>query len=119
MCAWRYDGAAMHAMCTLGGCCLPTGLARNVGVKFEHSLLLDHDPGNPRIGNGEQKEQSNHRTGAEVEKLDAQGKCKEDAGREDVDGPFKTHYRSLILTMFDGFEVLQVRSRFLDEILSG
>lgn len=91
MCAWKYDGAAMHAMRTLGGGCLSTGLARNVGVKFQHSLLFDHEPSNPRIGHGEQKEQSNHGTGAEVEKLDAQGEGKEDTGRENVDGPLQAH----------------------------
>ena len=91
MCAWRYDGAAMHAMCTLGGCCLPTGLARNIGVKFEHSLLLDHHPCDPRIGDGEQQEQPHDGPVAEVQELDAEGEGQEDASREDVDGPLETH----------------------------
>ena len=88
-------------------------------MKFEHSLLLDHHPGNPRIGNGEQEEQPHYGASAEVEELDAEGEGQEDAGREDIDGPFQSHFRSLILTIFDGFEVLQIRSRFLDIILSG
>ena len=88
-------------------------------MKFEHGFLLDHHPSDPRIGHREQKEKSHDRTAAEVEELDAEGEGQEDAGREYIDGPFKTHCCSLILTMFDGFEVLQICSRSLDEILSG
>lgn len=60
-------------------------------MKFEHGLLLDHDPSDPRIGDGQQEEQPDDGAGAEVEELDAEGKRQEDASREDVDGPFKTH----------------------------
>ena len=88
-------------------------------MKLEHGLLLDHHPGDPRIGDGEQEEKADDCTGAEVEELDAECEGQEDAGREDIDGPFQSHFRSLILTIFDGFEVLQIRSRFLDIILSG
>ena len=88
-------------------------------MKFEHGLLLDHDPSDPPIGDGEQQEQPHDRTGAEVQELDAEGEGQEDTSREDVDGPFESHFRSLILTIFDGFEVLQIRSRSLDIILSG
>ncbi len=63
-------------------------------MKFEHGLLLDHDPGHPCIRHGEQEEQANDRTGTETHvhpmKLDAEGEDKENAGREDVDGPFET-----------------------------
>ena len=46
-----------------------TVAARNVSgiAKFEHGLLLDHDPGHPRIGHGEQKEKANDGAGAEVQ----------------------------------------------------
>ena len=60
-------------------------------MKFEDRLLLDHDPGHPCIRHGEQEEQANDRTGAKIKKLDAECKGKEDTGRENVDGPFKTH----------------------------
>jgi len=60
-------------------------------MKFEDGLLLDHHPGDPRISHGEQKEQANDGAGAEVQELDAKGKRQENAGREDVDGPFETH----------------------------
>ena len=62
-----------------------------IGVKFEHSLLLDHHPGDPRIGHGEQKEQPDDGASGEGEELDAEREGQEDAGREDVDGPFETH----------------------------
>ena len=57
-------------------------------MELEHGLLLDHHPGDPRIGHGEQKEQANNGTGAEFQELDAEGEGKKDASREDVDGPF-------------------------------
>ena len=60
-------------------------------MELEHGLLPDHHPGNPRIGDGEQKEQPDDGAGAEVQKLDAEGEGQEDAGREDVNGPFETH----------------------------
>ena len=60
-------------------------------MKFEHGLLLDHHPSDPGVGDGEQEEQPHDGTGGEVEELDAQGKYKENAGREDVDWPFETH----------------------------
>ena len=74
-------------MLALGGCQLTTVAAGNVGMQFEHGLLLDHHPGDPRIGDGEQKEQPDDGTGAEVQKLDAECEGQEDASREDVDGP--------------------------------
>ena len=80
-------------------------VARNVGVKLEHGLLFDHHPGNPRIGDGEQEEQPDDRTGAEVEELDTEGEGKEDASREDVDRPFETHL-SFLLTAGDGYSKL-------------
>lgn len=67
-------------------------VAGNVGVQLENGLLFDHDPCNPRIGDGEQQEQADDRTGAEAEELDTEGKGKEDASREDVNRPFKTHF---------------------------
>ena len=60
-------------------------------MEFEYGLLLDHHPGNPRIGHGEQHEQSNDGTGAEGEELDAEGESEEDASGEDVNGPFESH----------------------------
>ena len=60
-------------------------------MELEHGLLLDHHPGDPRIGDGEQKEQPDDRTGTEVEELDPECEGQEDAGGEDVDGPFETH----------------------------
>ena len=80
-----------HAVLALCGREFSAVLTGNVGVKFEHGLLLDHHPSHPRIGDGEQQEESHDRTGAEVQKLDAKGKRQEDASREDVDGPFETH----------------------------
>ena len=60
-------------------------------MELEHGLLLYHHPGNPRIGQGEQKEQPDDGAGTEVEELDPEGEAQEDAGREDVDRPFETH----------------------------
>ena len=60
-------------------------------MELEDGLLLDHHPGDPRIGDGEQKEQPDDGAGTEVEELDPEGEGQEDAGREDVDGPFETH----------------------------
>ena len=60
-------------------------------MEFEHGLLLDHHPGDPRIGDGEQKEEPDDGTGAEVQELNAEGERQEDAGRKHVDGPFETH----------------------------
>ena len=78
-------------MLALCGCKFTTLVTGDVSVEFEHGLLLDHHPGNPSIGDGEQEEQSYNGTGTEAQKLDAQGEGKEDASREDVDGPLKTH----------------------------
>ena len=64
-------------------------------MKLENSLLFDHDPSDPRIGPGEQEEQADDCTGAEVQELDAEGEGKENASREDVDGPFYPHSSSL------------------------
>ena len=64
-------------------------------MKFEHGLLLDHDPGHPRIGHGEQEKEPDDCTGTETQKLDAEGERQEDASREDVDGPFYPHSSSL------------------------
>ncbi len=88
-------------------------------MQFEHGLLFDHHPGDPCIGHGKYEEEPDDCVAAEVQELDAQGKGHEDAGGEDVDGPFETHCCSLILITFDGFEVLQICSGFRDEILSG
>ena len=60
-------------------------------MKLENSLLFDHYPCDPGVGDGEQEEQTHDRTVAEVQELDAEGEGKEDASREDVDGPFETH----------------------------
>ena len=81
----------MHAMLALTRRGFPAGLAWDVGVQLEHRLLLDHHPGDPSISYGEQEEQSDHSTGTEGEELDAEGEGQEDAGREDIDGPFETH----------------------------
>ena len=78
-------------MLALCGRQFATVAARNVSVELQHGLLLDHHPGDPCIGHGEQKEQADNCTGTETQKLDAKGKRKEHAGREDVDGPFETH----------------------------
>ena len=53
-------------MLALRGCEFTTVVAVGVGVEFEHGLLLDHHPGDPRIGNGEEEEQPDHSTGAEA-----------------------------------------------------
>ena len=60
-------------------------------MKFEHSFLPNHDPCNPRIGDGQQEKEPHDGTGAEVQELDAEGEGKEDASREDIDGPLETH----------------------------
>jgi len=60
-------------------------------VKFEDGLLLDHHPGNPRIGGGQHKKEPHDGAGTEVQELDAEGEGKKDASREDVDGPFQSH----------------------------
>ena len=60
-------------------------------MELKHGLLLDHHPGDPRIGHREQEEQPHDGAGAEVEELDAEGEGQKDAGREDVDGPFDAH----------------------------
>ena len=88
----------MHAMFALTRRCLPAGIARNVGVKFEHGLLFDHDPSNPRIGDGQQEKEPHDGTGAKGKELNTKGKGKEDTCGEDVDGPFESHGISLILT---------------------
>ena len=54
-------------------------------MEFEDGLLLDHHPSDPGIGNGEQQEQSDDGTGAEVQELNAECEGQEDAGRKDVD----------------------------------
>ena len=91
MLAWKDDDAAMHAMLALTGGCFSAGLALDVGVKLKHGLLFDHDPGDPSISYGEQEEQPNHRTGAEVNKMNAKGEGKEYTGGENVNRPFETH----------------------------
>ena len=60
-------------------------------MKLENSLLFDHYPCDPGVGDGEQEEQTHDRTVAEVQELDAEGEGKEDASREDIDGPLETH----------------------------
>ena len=119
MLAWKDDDAAMHAMFALTRRCLSAGLALDVGVKLKHSLSLDHDPGDPSISYGEHQKQAHNGACAKVEELHAKGKRKKHAGGEDIDGPFESHGSSLILTEFNGFEVLQIRSRFLNKVLSG
>ncbi len=57
----------------------------------EHVFLLDYHVGEPRIGDGEQEKEAHDGAGAEVEELDAEGEGHEDASREHVDLPFKTH----------------------------
>ena len=59
--------------------------------EFTHVLLLDHHIGDPSICHGEEEEEPNDRTGAEVEELNAKSKRQEDAGRKDVGRPFETH----------------------------
>ena len=86
-------------------------VARNVGVEFKHGLLLNHHPGHPRISDGEQEEQPDDGAGAEVQELDTKGEGKEDASREDVDGPFETHV-SFLLTAGDGYSKLILREFF-------
>jgi len=60
-------------------------------MKFEDGLPLDHHPCHPGIGYGQQEEKADHGTGAEIQELNAEGEGQEDAGREDVDGPFNAH----------------------------
>ena len=60
-------------------------------MEFEYGLLLDHDPSDPGVGDGEQEKEPHDGPVAEVQELDAEGKRQEDASREDVDGPFETH----------------------------
>ena len=60
-------------------------------MKFEHGFLLDHHPSDPGVGDGQQEKEPHDGTGAEVQELDAEGEGKEDASREDVDGPFDAH----------------------------
>ena len=98
MCAWKDDDAAMHAMFALTGRCLSAGLAWDIGVKLEHGLLFDHDPSDPRIGDGQQEKEPHDGTGAKGKELNTKGKGKEDTCGEDVDGPFESHGISLILT---------------------
>lgn len=84
-------GAAVHAVLALRRRQFTTLAAGNVSVKLEHGFLLDHDPSDPRISDGEQEEQSYDGAGAEVQELNAEGEGQEHAGREDVDGPFESH----------------------------
>ena len=83
--------AARHAVLPLRGReCSAIG-AREVGMKFEHGFLLHHHIGHPRISDGQQKEQPDDRTGAEVQELDAEGEGKKHACGEHVHGPFESH----------------------------
>ncbi len=81
----------MHAVRSLSRRQFGATGAGCIGVKFEDGLSFDHDPGDPRVGHREQEEEPYDGTGAEVQELDAQGESKEDAGGEDVNGPFKSH----------------------------
>ena len=81
----------MHAVLALCRREFRTSAAGSVGVQFKHGLLLDHDPSNPRIGQREQDEEADNGSFSKIEVVHAQGKRKEDAGGEDVDGPFETH----------------------------
>ena len=74
-------------------------------MKLEHGLLFDHDPCDPGVGDGEQEEQPHDGAGAEVQELDTKGEGKEDASREDIDGPFESHL-SFLLTAGDGYSKL-------------
>ena len=56
-------------MLTLWGRQLTARIADDIGVKFEDGLLLEHNPGDPGVGYGQQHEQTNDSTGAKVEKL--------------------------------------------------
>ena len=87
----KNDDTAMHAVLALTRRCLSAGLALDVGVKLKHGLLFDHDPSNPRIGDGEHQKQAHNGACAKGEKLDAKGKGEEDTSGEDVDGPFESH----------------------------
>ena len=82
---------ARHAVPPLRGReCSAVG-AGKVGMKFEHGFLLDHHISHPRISDGQQKEQPDDRTGAEVQELDAEGEGKKHACGEHVHGPFESH----------------------------
>ena len=82
---------AVHAVLALRGRQFAAVAAGNVGVEFEHGLLLDHHPGDPRIGDGQQEKEPHNGAVAEVQELYAEGEGEEDAGREDIDGPFESH----------------------------
>ena len=81
----------MHAVLALGGREFRTTVAWKVGVQFEHGLLLDHDPSNPRIGQGQDDEKTDNGSLSKIEILYAQSEGQKHTGGEDVDGPFKTH----------------------------
>ena len=66
--------------------------AGNIGVKFEHGLLLINHPGDPRIGDGQQEKEPRNGAVAEVQGSHAEGEGEEDAGREDIDGPFESPF---------------------------
>ena len=100
MLAWENDDAAMHAMFALTRRGFSAGLAWDVGVKLKHGLLFDHDPGDPRIGDGQQEKEPHDGTGTQGEELDTECKGKEDTSGEDVDGPFESHQINLIPTSF-------------------
>ena len=91
MLAWKDDDAAMHAMLALARRGFSAGLAWDVGVKLEHRLSLDHDPGDPGISYGEHHKQANDGACAKGEELDTECKGKEDTSGEDVDRPFESH----------------------------
>ena len=102
----KNDDAAMHAMLALARRGFSAGLAWDIGVKLEHGLLFDHDPGDPGISYGEHHKQANHGACAKGEELDTECKGKEDTSGEDIDGPFESHFRSLFLIEFNDFTIL-------------
>ena len=83
--------SAVHAVLTLRGGQFSTVCTRDVSVKFEHRLMLDHHPSDPSVSYGQQDEESDNSGGAEVEKLDAEGEGEEDTGRENINRPFNSH----------------------------
>ena len=62
-------GAAIHTMLALRGCQFTARIAGDVSVKFEDSLLLEHNPSDPGVGHGQQHEQSNDGTSAKGKEL--------------------------------------------------
>ena len=60
-------------------------------MKFEYGFLLDHHPGNPRVGYSQQHKQANNGAGSDGEELNAQSEGKKHTGSKCIDGPFQAH----------------------------